>query len=131
MAHTRNHIPSLRFDDRVRELERPKIGAFTSSRALTLQGSWASFNATLYAIGGFYKKEGGEVCICGTITGGSSGSVIATLPQGYRPFLRHVWPCMANGALAEVEVRPDGNIVHISGGTTKLSLDPVKFKAMQ
>jgi hypothetical protein len=94
---------------------------------LTLVNSWVSYGG-VYATPGYRKNNFGEVELRGMIKSGvtTSGTVIATLPVGYRPSFDSAYPVISNNGsdlLGHVNVRTTGDITFFSGGNTWLSLD--------
>lgn len=84
-------------------------------------GSWASLAA---------RKRNGEIHLRGQVghASATTGSVIATLPAGYRPSVdKQLAAIDSAGLIRRIEVRADGNIVYQGAATaiTRLSFDGV------
>lgn len=99
-------------------------------RTPTFQNSWTDAGAP-YAPVGYTMIDGGLVRLRGTVTSGTIGNAIFTLPPGYRPAGRLVFMVMSNGSPAQCEVNSDGTVIAASGSSTSFSLDGVSFKADQ
>ena len=99
--------------------------------ALTLQNSWVAYST------GWSQPQAtigsdGRVTVDGTIKSGTTtaGTVIATLPAGYRPPYAHVFVVATNGGTAKIYVQTNGNIE--AGSTldaTYTSLSGINFRA--
>lgn len=91
---------------------------------LPLSNSWVTYGAPYEAPR--YRRLNGVVFIdsmlkLGTFT---SGTVIATLPAGFRPAKQHMRPVVANNAFGSVEVNASGTItVNVLPGNASLSLE--------
>lgn len=98
-----------------------------------LGNSWVTPGAmgSLYQIAA-YRLDAGQVQLRGMIGAGTLSTPIFTLPAGFRPALREMFSCVANGGSAQVEVRPDGMVIVIayaSGSTnTLVSLAGIRFE---
>ncbi len=97
-------------------------------QTLGLSNGWASAGRDLT-----YDKQGGQVLLTGRISSGTTtaGTVIATLPVGYRPSFDCYYPVLCGASLstaAVVNVQSNGNIAVISvPNNTLLDLSAVKF----
>lgn len=102
----------------------------TTTYNLSLQNGWVAFGG-VYAEPRYYKDFGGSVRVEGLIKSGTttSGTVVATLPVGYRPDKTLMFFTGTSAGAATVEVHPGGNIV-ASGGfsQTWTSLAGIAFK---
>jgi len=102
-------------------------------QALPFQGAWRNYQG--YAPGAYRKDARGRVYLRGLVTNGDAlaeGSVIATLPPGYRPTGRLIFPVgdAVGGWASRVDVLPTGDVVWISGGTAEVdftSLSTISF----
>lgn len=100
--------------------------------AITLQNSWVAYNTVVNA---FYKNKSNEVKVKGIIKNGTgtSGTVLFTLPAGYRP--KEIKYCIGiDGALAvkRIQINPDGTVTIVDGcNNTFLILDNISFLAEQ
>jgi len=92
-------------------------------KSLPFQGAWRNYGAG-YAPGAYRKDARGYVYLRGLVTSGdalANGNVIATLPAGYRPTERLLFPVgdAVGGWASRVDVMPNGDLLWISGGTTE------------
>ena len=94
----------------------------TSYTDATLAGTWATA-ASRYPASYYKNPETGEVHLRGIVSSGTG--TIFTLPSGYRPSFIQEYGVSANGAFGYIIVQTDGQVVHISGSTTKVSLDGI------
>lgn len=81
------------------------------------QNSWVNF-ASGHHNAGFYKDPDGVVYLVGLVKNGAATSTMFTLPAGYRPDQNLRFACMANGAITNVTVAPDGTVRQGGTGTT-------------
>lgn len=101
--------------------------------ALTLQNSWIPRTSTGAASPGYAKYADGLVMLRGSIAGGTAtnGTVIATLPAGYRPDATEIFPIQNNGSEARLDVYTDGRVMINGDGSSMnngaLSLDGISF----
>lgn len=81
----------------------------------------------------YTKSSDGIVTLKGYITSGTttSGTVIATLPAGYRPKERICLASVANNAHARIDIKANGDIVVMLASSTWTSLDGFSFVAEQ
>jgi hypothetical protein len=86
----------------------------TAWAALPMSNSWVDFNAA----GGTYqvlqyRKHNGMTEVRGLIKNGTiaAGTVIATLPAGFRPLKQRVMGAVANFVSGSVEVKANGEII--------------------
>lgn len=78
------------------------------------------------------KTSDGMVSVKGLMQGGTvaNGTVVFTLPSGFRPSMRVLLPSAANGHHARIDVDPNGNVILQAGGDTVwTSFDSVNFLA--
>lgn len=82
----------------------------------SLQNSWVNYGGSLATAQ--YRLKSGIVFIKGTVKSGiaTSGTVIFTLPEGYRPAEDLEFECPSNGAAGQLDVQADGDVV-IQQGT--------------
>jgi len=92
------------------------------------ENSWTNFG------GGWapaaYRRVGDMVEVRGLITGGTVGSTanVFTLPTGYRPIKRFIFPIDTNPAVnGRLEVRPDGGIRIHDGSNVYAGLFTIRF----
>jgi hypothetical protein len=97
---------------------------------LTLVNSWVSYGGT-FATPGYRKNNFGEVELRGMVKSGvtTNGTVIATLPAGYRPTSDKAYSVICNNGTADVigyiSISTGGSIIFKSGANTYLSLDSI------
>ncbi|MNM07358.1 hypothetical protein D3C81_174000 [compost metagenome] len=99
------------------------VQAITAPVTLTKINSWVD-------VSGFYTLKAwsdsdGAVHIQGSIMSGTVGSIIANLPAGLRPTANIDMPCTANNAgdNAAIRIYANGDIQHLSGGNTLVSIN--------
>lgn len=103
----------------------------------TLENSWVNFgfNGTnRHSIVGYWKDKYGIVHIKGVLKSGSSATAtMFTLPAGYRPSMRMIFPTLANtSTTTRVDVQSNGVVsAPVGGSTTWTSLDGICFYADQ
>jgi len=105
-----------------------KVHLFGDPGNAVYLNSWANIGGGART-GGYYRDPVGRVSVMGTVGGGVAGSVIATLPTGYRPEMKEQFVVVTNTGLGEVDVDEDGNVIHESGGTAFVSLAGISFRA--
>jgi hypothetical protein len=90
---------------------------------LTLS-NWSNSPGAPYATASYLKDATGTVRLRGHVSQ-SSGTVIATLPSGYRPAadLAFATGSVLTGAIAILNVKTDGTINHVSGATAQLAMN--------
>jgi len=89
---------------------------------IAYQNSWAA--STGGGLRGLrYRKWGNRVFLQGAIAGGTSGTVVCTLPTGYRPPALEIGPCVVNGGTGYFQIATTGALTvtqltgSASGGT--------------
>jgi len=104
----------------------------------SLQNGWSNYSSS---VGGFqraayWKDKNGTVFVVGMIrygtTSTTSGTVLFTLPAGYRPASEHTFTCATSSTSnpARIDVNPDGTIQgHGNLNTQWTSLAGIAFKA--
>lgn len=87
--------------------------AYSRYVQLPLTNGWINFDTVNYQPGSFTKTETGVVKLTGMISGGgvAQGTVIGTLPLGFRPPRTLVFPAMSNQVGGSLKIQPDGKIV--------------------
>jgi hypothetical protein len=97
---------------------------------LTLINGWVSYGGT-FATPGYRKNNFGEVELRGMVKSGltTNGTVIATLPVGYRPTSDKAYAVICNNGTADVlgyiSISTGGGIIFKSGANTYLSLESI------
>ena len=103
----------------------------------SLLNSWIPYGyntSNRHVIPGYWKDDNGVVHLRGLLKSGSSATAtMLTLPAGYRPALRHIYPTFASGTTcSRVDVHGDGTVAGVSGTSTAYtSLDGIQFVAEQ
>lgn len=91
---------------------------------------WGNLGSGYQAVR-FFKDPDGFVKVEGLANRTSgTGTTIFQLPAGYRPTAVRAFPCLANGAIAQVEVRTNGDVVQASGvgaNPTNVSFEGIRF----
>jgi hypothetical protein len=98
------------------------------------QNSWENHDPYV-SIGGppvSFTRVGPRVYLRGLARLGTVGATIFTLPTGYRPSARRMWPTVSRTdattyVLARVDVIEDGTVVATVGGNNMFSLDVISF----
>lgn len=99
--------------------------------APTLLNSWVNYGAP-YNTAAYMRTDDGLVLLRGAIKSGTTtaGTVLFTLPVGFRPAGGTAeFVSVSNGAIAQIDVETDGDVVIRVGGNTRLSLDGIVFAA--
>jgi hypothetical protein len=107
--------------------------SYASWTALTLQNSWGWYGS-IYSTPQYTKSADGVVMLKGLIAAGvtTSGTVIATLPAGYRPAATVLYDGICNNLFCRVDIFANGNIVARTGvSNVWTSLDTIRFVAEQ
>lgn len=80
----------------------------------------------------YLKDEFGFVHLKGVLNAGVVGSVIFTLPAGYRPLNNYNLFSVSSGtSVGILSIRPFGDVFMQRGNTNEFALDGVTFKAEQ
>lgn len=103
-------------------------GALSGWNNLSLQNGWVWYG-TIYSTPQYTKGADGLVKLKGLIGSGTitAGTVIATLPVGYRPSSYMVYKVVSANILGRVDINPNGNVIFQNGSSTWLSLDNIQF----
>jgi hypothetical protein len=79
---------------------------------------------------GYFKDSFGIVHLRGLVRKGAVGSVIFTLPAGYRPARKELFAvCNGGSAHGRVDVSAAGEVLFVSGIANWVSLDGLTFRA--
>jgi hypothetical protein len=100
---------------------------------LTLQGGW-SFYGGVYTTPQYTKSTDGMIVVKGFIKGGTitAGTVVATLPVGYRPLQTIMISDVAWDYYARWDIQPNGNIVaQYIGNNGWASMNAITFYGEQ
>jgi hypothetical protein len=101
----------------------PSWGTFS------LQNSWVNYGSG-YNTAEFTKTSAGRVFLKGLVKSGTatSGTVIATLPVGYRPLETLVFQVATSpNVAARIDVQADGDVIIYAGSNSWISLDTISF----
>jgi hypothetical protein len=109
-----------------------------SPAAIPFASGWANLGAT-WLPGSYFKDPMGVVHLSGTLRFSNAAAyhpLLGTLPPGYRPAARAIFPAYASYASAYVFVDPDGSIYagNLAGNVPQMAvvtLDAVQFLATQ
>ncbi|MDX8291414.1 phage tail spike protein [Metabacillus indicus] len=96
---------------------------------MSLLNGWSNYNTTSHIGAGYTKSADGFVHLRGMIKGGSVGTVFATLPVGCRPLNDEPVAVLTSGGVGRLDIKPNGYLQFMSGGTGWVSLSSVVFKA--
>lgn len=96
----------------------------------TFGANWSNFGAE-FAIGEFYKDKENRVHLRGTVQNvvNAVGSVIYTLPDGYRPNAREIFTVWNGSSLGRVDVNASGQVILVQGINNWVSLNGISFRA--
>lgn len=96
--------------------------------SLSFVNGWVN-NGGIYTTAQYTKSSDGLVSLKGLVRGGTAtaGTVIATLPFGYRPDCRLLISTLSADASNRIDIDTGGNIVIMSGSSTWVSLDGITF----
>lgn len=80
---------------------------------------------------GWWRDPFGVVHLRGAVAGGSTAGepTMFSLPEGYRPGARVLCLAEAAGGGGRVDVWPDGRVVYVAGGNTRIGLSGLMFRA--
>lgn len=97
----------------------------------TFQNSWTNFSGS-YSSGQFTKTSDNMVVLKGLVRTGAPGTVIATLPAGFRPSAIALMDSSCANLWCRIDIRPNGEILTGTGtSSTWTSLDGLTFYAEQ
>jgi hypothetical protein len=96
--------------------------------APTLLNSWVNTGGG--AVGaGYYKDSLGRVWVRGRVKSGTSGTVVFTLPAGFRPSASEYYTVLAQGGvLGYMEIQSDGDVIVTAPNTNDCVLQ-ASFRA--
>lgn len=115
--------------DIVRLLETSNSSGAPSWTSLSLQNSWVTFGAPYPTAA--YTKVSGIVWLRGLIKSGtvSDGTLLFTLPAGYRPGNQILRIVLSNDVVARVTIESNGEGKIYGGNNTYVNLNDVSFPA--
>lgn len=91
------------------------------------QNSWVSYDSGTYYGAYFMKDAQGFVHLRGLVKSGTLNTTIFTLPEGFRPAYRHIFPAQCNNQIERVDVEPDGEVKTYNDSNVYLSLNGIYF----
>lgn len=96
-----------------------------------LSNSWVALNAASYNAPAYRITPEGRVYVRGAVKDGTdtTGTVMFTLPSGYRPSREERFVISSNGVFGEVAIQTDGDVVLITGDSANVFLDNISFDA--
>lgn len=77
----------------------------------------------------YRKTDDGLVVVQGLVESGTVGTGIFTLPAGYRPTSRLVFPVISNNAIGRIDIETNGNVAAFAGSATWFALNGIIFPA--
>ena len=100
----------------------------------TLQNSWVNYPSNTgpnYSQAGYFKDSNGIVHLRGLVRFGTAGAAIFTLPAGYRPGGRSMFPSFTASpdTYGGVDVATSGQVTNRSGLNGYVSLSGIQFLA--
>lgn len=96
--------------------------------APTLLNSWDNYDTATYAGAGYRKSAAGQVYLRGLLKTGALGTVMFTLPAGYRPAKDlHLVIAIFNGAVGDIQVKANGDVYAYGTNATWTSLSNLSF----
>jgi len=116
-------------DDRIAALESPDAPSWLDMK---LQNGWVQYDGG-YFDPKYYKDPHNVVHLRGMIKSGTAaaGTVLFTLPEGYRPQHKLLIDGISNDALSRIDIHPVGDVTVEVGNTAWISLDGISFDAYQ
>ena len=108
-------------------------GSYAGWTNLTLQNAWVWYG-TIYSTPQYTKSADGIVSLKGLIKSGTatSGTVLTTLPVGYRPKSRLLVGVVNNAAYGRVDILSDGTVIAgMAVSNVWIALDSINFMAEQ
>jgi len=101
-------------------------------KALSLAAGWGNYGDPYD--GAAYRKEVGRVYLRGLVTRTDgvppASSPIGTLPAGYRPAKRLIFPANGGTTTTRIDIAPNGQVIWIQGTAAEkdyTSLDAISF----
>lgn len=104
----------------------PRPNAWRDARLIN---GWVNFGGG-YNPPQYFKDNDDVVWLRGLVKSGSAQKPIFVLPDGCRPNYRQLHSvCSSDNVIGRVDILPNGQVSHITGGTAWLSLDSIAFRA--
>lgn len=122
-----NNLPNI--ERAINDLTRATLGLVPVSwQTATLQNGWGNYGGGFNSFG-FYIDKFGIVHLRGLINGGTStvGTLLATLPSGYRPPNTIALATSGNSSYSEIRIASDGTIKNQIAGAGFLCMDGLSF----
>lgn len=88
-----------------------------AGNVVTLQNSWVHYDMSTYGSASYYRQPLGVTRLSGVIKSGTIGAAAFTLPEGYRPEYRFVFPTLNNTTLTRLDIHSTGSVVGYIGNT--------------
>lgn len=107
----------------------PTVTNVGEAGAPAFQNGWVNYD-TNWDQARYYRSNG-RVYLQGLVKNGTAGTGIFTLPVGFRPAKRALFPADGSGGYGRVDVLANGEVRHIAGGNAHFSLSNVAFRADQ
>jgi hypothetical protein len=97
----------------------------------TMLNGWVDYDPTVFNPTGYYKDDDGIVHLRGLVKTGALGTIIFTLPAGYRPAKQIICATIANNQVHRLDVTNTGSVTTTAGMGTNafLSIDNIHFRA--
>jgi hypothetical protein len=109
---------------------RPRWNVVGAGANPAFENSWVQYNSGGYSDVAYYLDPMGFVHLRGLCKNGTIGSSIFTLPAGYQPPYKHLFPAASNTAFDYVTVSAAGAVVAettTGASNTWVSLDGISF----
>lgn len=123
-----NIIRSIKNLETQMVLNKKQISSEPEWVAPTYTNSWVNFGSS-YENGKYGKDQRNFVILKGLVKSGTINTSMFTLPAGFRPLAKRVFPVASNSTIGVVEVRTDGTVVPTIGNNTYVSLEGISFYA--
>ena len=134
-----NGLDSSNLADNAVTAEKIQDGAITAEKIadepdwlpVTYKNGWVDYDTT-YGGAKYYKDALGLVHLQGLIKSGTttSGTAFFTLPAGYRPGVRLIFPVTSNNAIARVDIQTNGDVTANAGVASNwVNLSNIVFRA--
>ena len=94
------------------------------------ENGWVNYIGTFNSAG-YFKDSLGVVHLRGLVKNGTIGQPVFTLPVGYRPGGRGIFPSVSNNALARIDIDSAGVVLIQVGSNVWISLEGITFRAEQ
>lgn len=100
---------------------------------VSYQNSWVNYGGATYAPVTYFKDKNGMVHLRGLMKSGTCGSTAFTLPAGYRPAYRLIFPSITASSVGRLDVLADGTVLPDPTMCNNLyfSVEGVTFRAEQ